>query len=128
MRIEFTLDGPLYAFRSSPTGYKRKSDGKRKGGAFDPDYKNFQRDVLFEAMKRGWKGKVVSLPLWIVRLSVVAHWCAEARLDWSNLYKGVEDALFTQDRFVRPGNKSDFVQFDGPERADIIIEVEDSPK
>ena len=125
--ITFAIDGPLYGYRASTSKRTRKSDGKRVGGAFDPSYIAFKRLILLTAQTKGWKGHLISLPDWIIRLSVFVYWSKQCRLDWSNAYKAVEDALFSQDRYVHPGGLSGFLQNSGPERMVVTLEVSDYP-
>lgn len=124
--IRFVIPGPLLGYRASISSRKNK-DGTRSGGALDPKYRDYKQMVCYEAMAQGWKGRVASDRAWPVYLSVEVHWKEWARLDWSNCYKAVEDALFSNDRFVHPGRFSDFIQWKPEEKAIVVIQVEEKP-
>lgn len=95
--IQFTVDGPLLGGRSSRDRLYGKS-GK--------DYAAFKRRVLALAMAAGWKGRAKALKSMPPKLSVYIHWLDNALLDWKNVYWAVEDALFSDDRHVIPGQYS----------------------
>ena len=73
----------------------------------DPRYVGFKEKVLVLAMEKGFRNHLFQpSKTCIVHLGVVALWAKEPLLDWSNIYKAVEDALFSKheggDRWVRP--------------------------
>lgn len=109
--MTFRIEGPLLGFRK---GLKE---------SFDPKYQQFKNRVLGEAMVAGWNGKAISLQHVPPHLSVEVFWNKGPRLDWSNLYKAIEDALFEQDRFVKPGRHSDVVWDHGKEYCIVTVEV-----
>jgi hypothetical protein len=86
--IKFTVPGPLYAYRR----IKDKGSYKKYG-----EYKN---RVLGLAMEAGWKGRADSVPEFPVKLSINVSWKKNPRIDASNVLKGIEDALFEQDRWI----------------------------
>ena len=94
----------------------------------------YKEKVLIEAVEKGkwmadYDGKylrpsVVALKDRVVRLSVKPYWNKSPRIDWKNVYGLVEDALFAEDRFVKPGKRSD-VAWDtgeGKERVQVWLE------
>ena len=79
-------------------------------------------------MENGWKGRVASVKEWPVRLSVIARWKNNPRSDHSNIFKGIEDALFIQDRYVIIGPFCDDVwDTKKTEEATVILEIPDGP-
>ncbi len=109
-KITFTVPKKLYAYR------RLRDKGKYK------PYSQYKERVLLLAMEAGWKGRLTALKDYPIRLSVIGHWNKNPRMDWSNLFKGVEDALFEQDQFVKPGRHSDHVWDFGKEEAIVILE------
>ena len=111
--IRFTIEGPL-------VGYRRPQDKPIK------DYKKyvqFKNRVLMEAMDMGWRGRVASIIERPPRLSVLVRWVNNPRSDWSNIYKAIEDALFSQDRYVKPGGLQGKEWGCGVEEAIVVIET-----
>lgn len=111
--ICFTVPGPL-------VGYRRPQDKPVK------DYKKyvqFKNRVLMEAMDMGWRGRMASIIEHPPRLSVLVRWEKNPRSDWSNIYKAIEDALFTQDRYVKPGQQQGKEWDCGIEEAIVVIET-----
>lgn len=109
--VTFTVPGPLWGYRRP-----RDKDSNYK------KYTEFKNFVLETAMRNNWAGRVDSLIDHPPRLSVHVKWKKNPRTDWSNIYKAVEDALFSQDRWVKPGNKSDYEWDCGKEEVIVIIE------
>jgi hypothetical protein len=109
--ISFVVPGPLL-------GYRRPRDAN----ANYEKYSAFKRAVLLLAMEKGWRERADSLEEAPVRLSIVARWKKKPRSDWSNIFKAIEDALFRQDRYVKPGMKSDAEWHCGIEEAIVTIE------
>lgn len=112
VKWRFAVDGPLLGYRAS---VRR---------AFDPKYKAFKEKVWALAFEAG-------VPFGIdpkkstVRLSVFAYWKKTPRIDWSNVYKAVEDSLFKQDRYIQPGplNGWNMNSGRGGECAEVEVEV-----
>jgi hypothetical protein len=75
-------------------------------------------------MEAGWRGKLDAIKEVRVWLSVQVFWKRSPRIDWKNMYGGIEDALFSEDRYVIPGKYNDVVWDNGYECAFIFIEVE----
>jgi hypothetical protein len=112
LKIEFTVPGPLFPYRRI-----------RDKGRYQP-YAQYKNRVLSIAMEHGWKGRVASVKDWPVRLSVIARWKNNPRSDHSNIFKGIEDALFTQDRYVIIGSYCDELwDTKKPEEAIVILEI-----
>jgi len=88
----FTVEGPL-------VGYQRPGD---KGHRYKR-YTQYKNRVLLAAMEKGWRGRAVSLKENPPTLSIFVQWIRNPRIDFSNVLKGIEDSLFSQDRFVKPG-------------------------
>ena len=86
--IKFTITRPLYAYR------RVKDKGRYK------PYQEYKNRVLGLAMEAGWRGRVDSVPEFPVKLSANVFWRKNPRMDASNFIKGVEDALFSQDRWI----------------------------
>ena len=80
-------------------GYRRPNDR----GANYKKYTQYKNRVLLLAMEKGWHGRAVAVKDPEVYLSVFIKWKKAPRSDWSNIIKAVEDALFEQDRYVKPG-------------------------
>lgn len=93
----FQVDGPLF-------GYRRVMD---RGGY--KSYSAFKTRVLLIAQSRGWQGRVKSSERWPCHLSVHVAWRLKPRIDWPNVYKGIEDSLFEQDRYVIPGDRNNVI-------------------
>jgi hypothetical protein len=83
----FRVDGPLLA-------YRRIRD---KGGY--RNYDRFKRRVLWVAMAAGFR-RCSSSRERVFDLGVEVYWKKAPRIDASNVLKGIEDALFDQDRYV----------------------------
>lgn len=111
--LTFTVPGPLMGYRrpkDANSNYKR--------------YSRFKNAVLLLAMERGWRGRAAAIEEVPVRLSVVVRWRIKPRSDWSNIFKSIEDALFSQDRYVKPGQKNDCEWNAGAEEAIVMIEYD----
>jgi hypothetical protein len=99
--------------------------GYRRPGDKNADYKKyseFKNLVLALAMERGWEGRAKALMECPIRLSVHVRWNKKPHSDWSNIFKSIEDALFSQDRYVKPGKRSDVEWNFGAEEAIVTIE------
>ena len=83
----FTVPGPLYAYRRL-----RDHGGYRQ-------YALFKIRVLALAMQRGWRRMETSKDQ-TRRIDMTIHWKKGPRIDLSNVLKGIEDALFSQDRWI----------------------------
>lgn len=111
---KFTVPGTLYGYRSSTV----RSLHLKK----NVKYSEFKNRVLALAMEAGWKCKAVALKDIPPYLSVHVRWRKDPRIDWKNVYGAIEDALFSEDRFVKPGRFSD-VEWDcGVEEAIVVVE------
>lgn len=100
-------------------GYRRPRDK-------DANYKKytaFKSLVLTLAMEKGWRGRTASLMEIPVRLSVLVRWKNNPRSDWSNIFKSIEDALFEQDRYVKPGKESD-VEWNTMKVEEAVVTIE----
>lgn len=111
--LQFTVPGPLL-------GYRRPKDKN----ANYKKYSQFKNFVLMLAMEVGWKGRIASLMEVPVRLSVLVRWKKKPHSDWSNIFKSIEDALFSQDRYVKPGSASDVEWHYKKEEAIVKIEYD----
>ena len=114
-RWRFTVDGPLCGYRA---GLSRK-------GIWDPRYRDFKGKVWVLALEAGFDGRKVDPRERVVRLGVFVFWKGRPRVDWKNIYGGIEDALFHQDRYVQPGPVNGFSMNSGRpcECAEIVIEI-----
>jgi hypothetical protein len=101
-------------------GYRRPKDAN----ANYKKYSRFKNAVLLLAMEQGWKGRTAALMDCPVRLSVVVRWAKKPHSDWSNIFKSIEDAIFSQDRYVKPGPWSDVDWNAGKEEALVRIEYD----
>ncbi len=110
--IRFVITGPL-------VGYRRPTD---KGSGYKR-YTEFKNRVLMEAMDVGWRERATSLIDKPPRLSVMVRWKEKPHSDWSNIYKAIEDALFSQDRYVKPGSFQGKEWNCGVEEAVVIVET-----
>lgn len=95
--IIFEVPGPLF-------GYRRVMD---RGGY--STYAKFKKRVLLIAQAKGWPGLVKTSSEWPCHFSVHVAWRLKPRIDWPNVYKGIEDALFEQDRYVLPGDRNNVI-------------------
>lgn len=126
-QITFKIDEPLYGYRSQTRkGLYKKHMEKRGIKLRRPDtgakYERYKKEVLYMAMAAGFKGRVTALYEHPIYLSVIVRWKKGPRIDWKNMYGGIEDALFEEDRFVKPGKHQDVVFFAGVEEAEVILE------
>jgi hypothetical protein len=101
-------------------GYRRPNDAN----ANYKKYSEFKNAILFLAMEKGWRGRARATMEVPVKLSVVVRWKKKPHSDWSNIFKSCEDALFAQDRYVKPGQKSDCEWNAGVEEAIVTIEYD----
>ncbi len=85
----FTVDGTLWGYRQG-----RKA-------AFLPDRVSFKKMVRLLANIEGVPGRALEEDN--LFLDVRIHWKRKARIDGPNVYKLIEDALWTQDRGVAGG-------------------------
>lgn len=114
MKYRFTVEGPLLGYRAS---IRR---------AFDPKYVQFKKKVAVLALEAGFDARKIDPMKQEVKLSVWAFWKNTPRIDWKNLYGAIEDSVFFQDRWVRPGSLNGFSTRNGrpAECAEVMIEVE----
>lgn len=89
----FEIEGPLYAYRRL-----------RDKGGYDK-YCAYKKRVLLLAMRTGFRRVTAKIPkkgviAHPVRLVVTVAWKKRPRMDLSNVVKGIEDAIFAQDRWV----------------------------
>lgn len=108
----FEIPGKLLGYRAS---VRR---------CFDPKYAAYKQTVGLLALAAGIP------PLdprqSEVYVSTFIHWKRNPRIDWDNVQKAVVDALFHQDRWIRPGRHSGFItNADSEEYAVVRIEVMD---
>lgn len=112
--IKFVVPALLYGYRSSTLRSLFLKKNRK--------YAEFKEKVLKLAIEAGWKSKAVALKEHPPLLSVEVRWKKGPRIDWSNVYKAIEDALFSEDRFVKPGKHSG-VEWDyGTEEAIVMVE------
>lgn len=112
--LTFLVPGPLYGYRQT-TRYSLWLPRNAK-------YAQFKKNVLYLAMEVGWKGHVQALKEWPPLLSVAVRWRKGPRVDWKNIYGAIEDALFVEDRHVKPGAKSAVEWDTGIEEARVTLE------
>lgn len=113
--IKFTVPAPLLGYRSST---RRSLYSKR-----NRKYAEFKRKVLALAMEAGWKCQTEAIKDVPPYLSVSVRWKKNPRVDWKNLYGAIEDALFYEDQFVKPGKHSDVEWDTKVEEALVIVET-----
>lgn len=113
MQYRFTVEGPLKGYRASIRA------------AFDPKYRQFKDRVSALALEAGFIASRFDPEEVEVYLSVFAYWKRRPRIDWKNLYGAVEDAVWNQDRWIRPGPINGFNVNSGrpSEVAEVVIEV-----
>lgn len=112
--ITFTIPETLYGYRQTTR--------KMLYSGTNIKYGEFKKDVLILAMAAGWKCKAIATKEAPPRLSVLVRWKKNPRIDWKNVYGGIEDALFEQDRHVKPGKMSDVEWDTGTEEAIVTVE------
>lgn len=103
-------------------GYRRPKDANSNYRK----YTRYKRDVMLLAMEAGFRAFEPARVGRRVSLAVAVYWDKHAKSDWSNIYKGIEDALFKCDRYVEPG-RGNVVKWDnnnGRDVAVVRIEVE----
>ena len=103
----FRVPGPLLGYRAS---VRR---------CFDPRYGAYKDDVVTLAREAGLYE--LDPKLSYVTLSVQIFWRKKPRIDWTNVYKAIEDALWPRDRYVRPGPCS-WAMNTGFEEAHVTVE------
>lgn len=136
-QITFKVPAPLFGYRSQTRAGLFKKHMERRGIKLrrkdtGEKYAQYKQDVLYLAIQAGWtpgihKGKVVGAVATYehpVRLSVIVRWKKGPRIDWKNIYGGIEDSLWHEDSFVKPGKKSDAIYYAGVEEAEVIVEFE----
>lgn len=114
VKWRFEVEGPLLGYRAS---VRR---------AFDPKYRAFKDKVGWLAVQAGVPVGKLDPSEAMVKLSVFVYWKKTPRIDWSNVYKAVEDALFKQDRYVQPGQLNGFNYSSGRpdgEVMEVLVEV-----
>lgn len=106
--IKFNVPGPLYAYRRirDKGGYKK--------------YNEYKNRVLGLAMEAGWVGRTNSVSGFPAKLSVNVFWKKNPRIDASNVLKGIEDALFEQDRWILDVHVT---MFPNSEEETAVVEV-----
>jgi Holliday junction resolvase RusA-like endonuclease len=85
--FSFSVPGPIYAYRRL-----RDHGGYR-------NYDQFKKRVLLLAMVKGWRMEETA-PDRTRSMEVIVYWRKGPRVDLSNVIKGIEDALFSQDRWI----------------------------
>jgi hypothetical protein len=128
-QITFKVDAPLFGYRSQTRAGLHKKHMEARGVKLrrrdsGAKYAMFKKEVLYTAMQAGFKGRVKALKEYPIYLSVIVRWNKGPRIDWANMYKGIEDALFEDDRYVRPGKHQDVIYDAGVEEAEVILEYE----
>jgi hypothetical protein len=122
MKIQFTIDGPLMGYKQTTSKSifhpKERERSKRYGA-----WKEKVRILAVQAgiPLTGHAAMMKTIP----RLSVHAFWQTSPKVDWKNVYGGIEDGLFwlpQGDRLVRPGKYSDVTT--NSEREEAIVTVE----
>jgi hypothetical protein len=88
----FEISGPLHGYRA---GLNR---------VFDPKYKRFKEMIRLVANTKGVPSEIT--PGTRVGIIVDIYWKKKARIDGSNIFKAVEDAIFSQDRGLGFGSWS----------------------
>jgi len=102
----FTVPGPLWGYRQ----------GRRE--AFRPARVVFKRDVRLNANIQGVPGSAMVGDE--VFLDVRIYWKRKARIDGVNIYKLLEDGLWTQDRGVAGGI---WIRYLNQEREEVVVTV-----
>jgi|FLYN01.1.fsa_nt_gi hypothetical protein len=105
-KISFVVPGPIMGYRASVAR------------AHDPKYKAYKERVRLCALAAGFRfdDEGCRHPV----LSVSIYWKRSARIDWSNVVKAIEDALWKRDRHVDPGV---FCVFRDSGREEAVVEI-----
>lgn len=109
----FEIPGPLMGYRQA-TRRSLWTKENRKYGAW-------KGMVLALAMQEGFRTSDTSREN-AYRLHVSVFWKGAPRIDWKNVYGAIEDALWTRDRYVRPGMMNDWWLDTGRECAVVRVE------
>lgn len=89
----------------------------RAGMYHDPKWAAFKRQVRLIANLAG----VPFEPTETTSIHVEIHWRLKARIDGSNIFKGLEDAIFPKDRLLCAGSWVRHLD-SGPERVIVTVE------
>lgn len=106
---KFVVHAPLL-------GYRRPKD---KGANYEK-YQAFKEKVRILAYQAALK--IESPQVVPIYLSVLVRWEKGPKSDWSNVYKSIEDALYSNDRWVRPGKHQGLETNTSAEEAIVIVE------
>lgn len=96
--IEFVVDAPLLGYRASAARVFERSSGSRV-----PKYRVYKDKVYLLALESGFPAGHEVDPGNPPELSVDIFWARTPRVDWKNVVGAIEDALWRQDRYVKPG-------------------------
>jgi hypothetical protein len=101
-------------------GYRRPRDH----GSNYKAYLKFKDNVRVYALAVGFRSDVrPGNGGDVYRLSVFPRWNRLPRSDWSNVFKAIEDALFSFDRYIVPGPECDMVYKTGePDEIRVLVE------
>lgn len=118
-RVEFVVPGPLLGYRQTTL----KTIWHPKERARSRAYGQFKERVLILSIQAGLPNMGKAEKEKPPRLSVEIFWKGEPRIDWKNVYGGIEDALWYEgDRHVIPGRYSGVTWDSGREEARVIVE------
>lgn len=121
MRYEFLVPGPVLGYRQTT----KKTIWHPKERERSKRYGAFKQKVLLLSMEAGMPNIGRATKEKPSRLSVQVFWKKEPRIDWANIYKGVEDSLwYERDRHVKPGHDSDVTWDSGKEELRVIVELD----
>ena len=120
MKVEFVVEGPILGYRQTT----KKTMFHPKERARSQAYGEFKKRVLIMSIQAGLPNMGLAKREKMPRLSVAVHWAKHPKIDWKNVYGGIEDALwYEDDRYVKPGKFSDVFLDTGVEKAIVTVEI-----
>jgi hypothetical protein len=98
--------------------------GYRKDVAYShsDEYKSYKALIRYAALGAGLARLPKTIDNVIPHLSVFINWRGKARLDWDNVVKAIQDALWRNDRDVDPGSFRVYRNTGSAEYAYVMID------
>lgn len=129
MRYEFTVLGnqsnpfgnPIPYFRTTQ-GSKWSTGARRYAAWKDFVAGEFERQVReFVRRKNSYTSKPIDLKGKVARMDIVIEWSSKTHADCDNVFKGIADALFVDDKNLAAGSFESRMATD--KRGKVIISI-----